>query len=108
MPLCDLQRVQRSGRAHTQRFDAQPHVVHGARRRGKVEDVLDLPYVEGLADIDLLKAKLRLAVKMAQIREVPRREVVDAHDLATFSQQRVTQVRSQKPGRTRYQNSRQI
>src|SRR5215469_2498028 len=98
--LRNLQRVQRSGGAHPQRLDAQPHVVDRTRRRSKVEDVVHLTYIKRLTDIDLLEAKLRFVLEMPQVREVSGPKIVDADDFTSLRQQRIAQMRAQKPSRT--------
>ena len=54
--------------ADLERGDAVSAVVDGAGGAGKMEDVVDVAYIEGLANILLDKFEARFAAQVGQIR----------------------------------------
>ena len=84
--LCDLQHVARTSRTDHQRLDAESQIVHGARRRCKVEDIIHALRIELLANVLLQEFELRFVLQMAQIFERASAKVVDAENTVSLQQ----------------------
>ncbi len=75
-------------------------VIHRACRAGEVKDVIDVAYIERLADIFLHKLQSRVIAKMRQVRAAASQQVVDNNYAPAFAEQGVTKMRSQETGAT--------
>src|ERR1051326_6960707 len=98
--------MQRAERTGFQRLNAVLHVVHGAGRTGKVENVVHLAAIEWLVDIQLAELKSRIPAQMLQVGSLAGDQVVDRKNVIPFRQQRVAQVRAKKSCTPRDQRPR--
>ena len=94
--LSDIERVFGAVRSHHQGFDSQAVVVHRARGRRKVEDVVNLLCIEWPANIRLDELKLRLSLQMFEILERTGAEVIDANDGVAIGEQCIREMRAEK------------
>ena len=84
---------------HLEGLYGNAQVVDGARRRGKVQDVIQLPrYVHKSAHIVMVELKLRELKQMGQVVHVACDQVVHADDMVAFLDKAVAEVRAQKAG----------
>src|SRR5664279_3780288 len=65
--LSDFQTVNRPRRPHSQGLYSMLKVIDRAGRRCEVKQIVDLPGIEGLADILLQKFKSRFATEVCEV-----------------------------------------
>src|SRR4029077_9545093 len=73
-------------------------IILRTRGAGEVEHVLDLPNVEGLADIFLDELESRFAAEMSKVRRASGEQVVDNYHIPAIGKQAVSEMRSEKTG----------
>ncbi len=101
--LARSERVERSQRADFQRFNAVLHVVHGAGRRGEMKNVIHAAHVIGLIHVLLHKLKARLILQVVNVAQAAGKQIVHAHNVIAFRQQRIAQMRPHKSRSARHQ-----
>ena len=79
-------------------------VVHRGCRASKIPDFVYL-YIERKGDVMTKKLESRVVVKMVDIAFRSREEIVNAENFVSLADEPITQVRAEKPGASRYQNT---
>ena len=98
MASSDFQGICDAYRADAQGFNSQSEILRRAGRRGKVEDVIYRPQVEGSAYIQLLEAEARFMAQVREVFAIAGAEVIHADNGVALAQQAVSEVRTKKPG----------
>lgn len=89
MLLRNLKQVARAHRTYHQGFNTKPMVVNRAGGRGEVEDVIDVPRLERLADILLEQCESRFAAQVVEVCERTSAKVINAQNRMPFRKQRI-------------------
>src|SRR5712671_1727434 len=92
--------------AHLQRLDGHLQVIHGARGRGKMENVIDRPrnvYVVG--NVRARESKTRIFVQVADVGVRAGYEVIERQNVPALGDQPVAKMRPQKPGAAGYHST---
>ena len=98
LELGETERVVRAVRADLERVQRQPHVVDRACQRGEVVDEVDR-LLDLDVERDVVVAEVEgLVAQVLDVRQRARLEVVDADHAVPALQQRLTEVRAEKPG----------
>ena len=103
--LRNFESIDGSRRADEEGFKAEPGVVDWTCGRGKVEDEVDVAYVEGLTDIDLGKVEAGLVLEVGKVCFVAGAQIVDADDGVSRVEQGIAKVRAKKTCSSRYEDS---
>src|SRR5207248_3432829 len=102
----DAEGVVRAERSDLQRLDGKLEIVDRARRRSEVQYPVEGPCDIGvLGDVVAYEEEAIVADEMRDIVRASRNEVVQPHDRMAVAQKTIAEVRSEKPGRSGYQNS---
>jgi hypothetical protein len=96
----DVEGVDGTCGAYEESLGTETGVVGGAGRRGKVEDEIDLAWVEGPGDVLLEEAEAAFALEVTEVGEFAGAEVIDTDDRVSRGKQSVTKVRAEKAGRS--------
>ena len=78
--------------------DAVNGVVDGTGRTGKMEDIVDLAHVKGLANIFFDELETRFVSEVGKVGGAAGEEIVDYHHVPALGEQSIAEMRSQKPG----------
>jgi hypothetical protein len=85
-------------RAYSQGLNRQAQIFRGAGGRCKVENIIDLPSFEGIANIPLLELETRFTGQMRQVFKGTCRKIVDSENRMAHPQESIRKVRAEKSG----------
>src|ERR1700757_1552977 len=85
-------------RTGLQRFDTVRMIILGTGRACEVENIVNLPHIERLADIFLHKLEARFFAEVSKISPAAGKQVIDNHHVPALGEQGVCKMRSQKAG----------
>ncbi len=94
-------------RSNLQGLDGQLKVVEGTRRRGEVEDEIDLPgKVDEARHIVLDETEIRISLVVGDVVQRTGEKIVDRHDLMPFGQKTVAEMGAEESGPPRDEGDR--
>src|SRR5262249_25497355 len=89
----------RAERADLECWDRVAEVVHGAGRRGEVQNVVYRSVdQERIGDVVVEQAEARIAAQVIDVRESPGDQVIDADDFMALGQEAIAEMGAEEAG----------
>jgi len=104
----NLQHIAGAVRPHHQRLHSEPRVIHRARRRGKVKDIVHTPRIEWDANVLLPEFKSRLVRELSQILKRTGTKVIDTQDRMAIRYQCIREMGANEAGSAGNQDTHRI
>ena len=84
-------------RSYLERLDGDFQVINGRRRRGKMQDVVQIALnVDVFGDVVVVKSEVRMLLQVGDVFQIARDEVVHGFDLETLRDEPVAEVGSEE------------